>query len=146
MVSSVSGTSSYQSGYSVSSTDNSLTKDQKTTLEDILSKYDSSSMTDDTMKTMMDEIKASGIKPSKAFGEVMNAAGFKPPEKPQGSPPDDTTSAASASSNSKISQDLLAFIKKQETGSVTQDDIATLIETLQSSGQAAQGSLVDQKV
>jgi hypothetical protein len=142
MISSISGTSSYQYGYSVGSTDNSLSDDQKSTLQDILSKYDASSMTDDSTKTMMDEIKEAGIKPSKAFGEIMNAAGFKPPEKPSGPPPDEQ--ASGMNSNSKISEELLAFIKKQESGDISQNDIATLIQTLQNSGQSAQGSLVDQ--
>lgn len=142
MVNSISTTSSYQYGYSVGSTDNSLSEDQKSTLQDILSKYDASSMTDESTKKMMDEIKETGIKPSKAFGEIMNDAGFNPPEKPSGPPPDEA--ASGMNSDSKISEELLAFIKKQQSGDISQNDIATLIQTLQNSGQSAQGSLVDQ--
>jgi len=72
----------------------------------------------------------------------MNAAGFKPPEEPQGPPPED--SAQSTKEN--VPQYLLDFIEKQESGEVTQDDINALIQNLLNSGQTTQGQLVDQKV
>ncbi len=92
MVTGISSYSTYQYTSQVGSTNSSLTEEQKTTLEEILSKYDASSMTDEEVKKMMDEIRAAGIRPSKEFGEIMNEAGFKPPEKPQGPPPENSAS------------------------------------------------------
>ena len=129
----------YQPQFNYNST---LTDDQKTTLQEIISKYDPENMTAEDQKTMMDEIKAAGIQPSKEFGEVMNEAGFKPPEKPEGPPPDSSTQGT----NSNLPDYLLEFIQKQEAGTVTQDDINSLIQSLQNSGSTTSGNLVDQKV
>ena len=131
-------TSLYQNQVSSGS---QLTDDQKTTLEEILAKYDSESMTQESMKSMMDEIKEADIKPCKETREIMDAAGFQPPEKPQGPPPEEETS-----STQEIPQCILDFMEKQETGEVTDSDVNSLIQSLLSSGQTAQGSIVDQKV
>ena len=120
----------------------SLTEEKKSVLQEIISKYDPTSITSEDQKTMMEEIKAAGIGPSKDFGQIMNEAGFKPPEKPQGQPPEN--SAQSAKEN--LPDYLLEFIQKQEDGTVTQDDINSLIMSLQNSGNATNGILVDQKV
>jgi len=70
-----------------------MTEDQISALESILEKYDPEKMSDDEKKTMMDELKEAGIKPSKESKEMIETAGFdigKPPEGkgPQGPPPD----------------------------------------------------------
>jgi hypothetical protein len=72
----------------------------------------------------------------------MDAAGFKPPEKPQGPPPDDQMSGIQEA----LPQYLLDFIDKEEGGSVSQRDIDSLVKSLQSSGKMTEGVLVDQKV
>jgi len=147
MVSGVNSTSAYQYQSQVDST-TTLTDDQKKTLESILSKYDPSNMTQDSTKSLMDELKNSGIKPSKTVRDIMDAAGFKPPEKPQGgTPPDDSTSSTDSTSGaSTLPQYMLDFITKEESGNVTKDDIATLIQNLQSAGKTSSGTLVDQTV
>jgi hypothetical protein len=143
MVSGISSISSSQYQSQVSKS-NTLTDDQKETLQDILAKYDSDNMTADSMKEMMDEIKNAGIKPSKEFGQIMNDAGFKPPEKPQGPPPEDSTSSTSDSTT--LPDYLQDFITKEESGTVNQSDIDSLIQSLKSSGKMTEGVLVDQKV
>ena len=70
-----------------------MTDDQKTTLAEILEKYDAENITEDEKKSMMDEIKEAGITPSKESKEIIETAGFelgKPPEGkgPQGPPPE----------------------------------------------------------
>jgi hypothetical protein len=141
MVSSVSSLSSSQYQPQLNST-TKLTDDQKKKLDEILAKYDSSSMTSESTKTLMDELKSSNIPPCKETREAMDTAGFKPPEKPQGPPPDDSTQ----STKNALPQFLLDFIQKEESGSVSQEDINTLIQNLQNSGETTSGSLVDQKV
>jgi hypothetical protein len=139
MVNSISGMGSTQYMPQASS---KLTDDQKSQLEEIISNYDPENMTQEDMKSMMDEIRDAGITPSKDLRDIMDAAGFKPPEKPQGPPPDDSTSET----KQQLPDYLLDFIQKQESGSVTQDDINSLIKDLTSSGLSSQGSIVDQKV
>ena len=142
MVTGISGYNSYQFTSQISSSSSTLTDEQKTSLEEILAKYDPENMTEEETKTMMDEIRSAGIRPSREFGEIMNAAGFKPPERPQGSPPQDFAMGT----QENLPQYLLDFIQKLESGSVTQEDIDTLIKNLQNSGEAIHGQLVDQKV
>ena len=81
MVESISGVSSQYQQFSVSQT---MTDDEKELLNEILANYDSENMTAEESIAMMDEIKTAGIKPSKELRETMDAAGFKPPEKPEG--------------------------------------------------------------
>lgn len=118
--------------------DTPLTDDQKKKLTDILSKYDASSISKDGMKSLMEELKKADIKPGKEVREAMDAAGFKPPEKPGGQAPDQT-----GQTNAQPPQFVLDFLQKAQSGSVSQDDITTLISSLQSTGKQAQGSLVD---
>lgn len=125
-----------------------MTDDQKNTLESILSKYDPNNMTQDSMKSLMEELKKSGIKPSKDSKDIMDAAGFKPPEKSKGGTQSDesTSSTDSTSSTCTLPQYMLDFITKEESGNVTKDDITTLIQNLQSAGKTSSGTLVDQTV
>ena len=150
MVNNISGLSSYQYQSRVEST-NSLTDDQKKTLQDIISKYDPETITQDQMKSMMDEIKEAGIKPGKAFGEVMNAAGFKPPEKPQGAPPQGPPPQGpppdvQQSSDEDITTQLLNLLNQNKTGEVSENDINDFIQSLKNSGNSIIGTLVNQKV
>jgi Ca2+-binding EF-hand superfamily protein len=117
-----------------------MTDEQKQKLQDILSKYDPDSTTGDTMKAMMDEIKEAGIKPSKDFKEIMDKAGFKPPEKPSGPPPDDMQ----ADSSNDIKSQLLDLLDEQKSGTLTEDDINSFIESLKSSGSSTVGTLINQ--
>lgn len=148
MVSSISSSSVIQSNYQTS-TSSKLTDDQKSTLADILAKYDPENMTEEETMAMMDEIKAAGITPSKEFGEIMNAAGFKPPEKPQGPPPsegtDSTTSTSSSTVTAEVPEYMASFLEKQQSGTATEDDILSLIQSLLSTNQSTTGSIVDTK-
>ena len=162
----ISGVSSITSSLYTSSTStgNSLTDDQKKTLDSILANYDSSNLTADSTKSLLDALKSSGIQPSKAVQDYITSKGFdiKPPQGPP--PPDsmpglnslDSTSLSSSSgsgsssstygttSSSNLPAYLQDFIIKEETGTVTQDDINSLIASLQNSGQSTTGVLIDQ--
>lgn len=115
----------------------SLTDDEKKTVQNIISKYDAKNMTAESMRTMMDEIKSSGIKPSKDIKEMLDTAGFKPPEKPEGAPPD------RLQSSDEMPDFLTSFLEKQKSGELTEDDLISLIKNLQNSGSLAQGNLID---
>ena len=158
MISSISSASLYQYTSQTGSVSNVLTDDQKTKLQEIISQYDPNNMTADDMKSMMDEIKSAGITPSKGLKDTLDAAGFKPPEKPQGPPPNgqppenfvqsgsssNSSSTSSTSSSSDISQYLLDFLKKQNSGQVSQSDINSLIQKLTNYEASGSGSIIDQ--
>ena len=138
MISSVGSSSSIQYQTQVRQ-ETTLTDDQKTTLDEILAKYDSENMTEEDMKAMMDEIKAANIPPSKDLKEIMDAAGFEPPKKPEGEmppPPDDLK---------EIPDFMLDFMEKEQSGELTQEDVEALLEDLQARGFDTTGALVDEK-
>lgn len=122
-------------------TDTKLTDDQKKSLNEIISRYDSENINNETMKQMMEEIKSTGITPGKEFREIMDAAGFKPPAKPEGPPPVENTEM-----KEKVPDFLKEFLEKIESGKITDDDVSTLIQDLKNSGQDIQGLFVNQKV
>ncbi len=117
-----------------------LTDEQKETLQSIISNYDPENMTQESMKAMIDEIKEAGITPSKDMRDIMDAAGFKPPEKPKGPLPQE-----GANAQANIPQFLIDFMEKQQSGEVTQEDIDTLLSNLKAAGKTTVGSLIDQK-
>lgn len=119
----------------------SLTDEEKTTIQDIIAKYDSENVTKESMKAMMDEIKETGIKPSKDLKEILGTAGFEPPEKPQGLPPEKPTSETT-----EVPDFLLDFISKQKEGTLTESDINSLIQQLEDSGSFSQSNIVDKKI
>lgn len=142
MVGSIGSSGISASSFQMEFSSKKLTDEQKQTIEDIISKYDPENMTDESAKAMMDELKAAGIGPSREFGEIMNAAGFKPPEKPEGPPPQDSTQ----STQQEIPEFMVDFMQKQESGEVTDADIATLIQNLLNTNKSTTGSIIDQKV
>jgi hypothetical protein len=134
MVEGISGSSyQYQSYSSVSK---SLTDDQKETLQSILSNYDVESMTEEEKKEMFEQLKEAGIGMSDEVKSILDEAGFTPPEKPQGPPPEE---------DSEKSELLQSLYSKLESGEVTEDEITSLIKSLQDSGQLTTGVFFDQK-
>ena len=141
MINGVSGSSSLQYHYQVRQ-ETSLTDEQKTTLSEIIAQYDPENMSKDDMKTMMDEIKSANIPPSKDLKEIMDAAGFEPPKRPE----DEGAMPPPPQNGSKeIPGFIQEFMQKQESGEATQDDFNQLLQTLQEKGFDTTGLLFDQK-
>jgi SOS-response transcriptional repressor LexA len=124
--------------------ENKLTEDQKTTLTEIISKYDPENMSEETTKQMMDEIKEAGITPSKEFGEIMDKSGFKRPEPPKGGPMPPKSEIPNFTNKNSVEL-YLSFMSKQETGSATKDDFESLIQQLTANGEDLQGIFIDKK-
>ncbi|MFH0735882.1 MAG: hypothetical protein V1773_14670 [bacterium] len=142
MISSISSNNYQYQSQSVTKTETKLTDDQKTTLQSILDKYDPENMTEDSLMSMMDEIKEAGITPSKEFGEIMDTAGFERPEPPSGPPPSGPP-PSSSTSNSKTTQLVTDFLSLKDSGQATEDDLNTLLKTLIKSGENTSGLLID---
>lgn len=115
-----------------------LTDEQKEKLEEILSNYDPTNMTEDDKKTLMDELKSSGIKPSEEVKSIIEDAGFDM-EPPQGPPPSDGENQVSRPGF------IQEAIDKYNAGELTEEDLQELMEKLQESGEPPQGILLDQK-
>jgi hypothetical protein len=137
MVEGISSGSTYQY-HARNTVSKSLTDDQKETLQSIISNYDVDNMSDDDKKSMFDQIKEAGIGFNDEVKGMLDDAGFTPPEKPEGPPPSDD----GKSDKSQLIQDLLG---KVDTGEISQDEISSLIESLQKAGQSTTGVFMDQK-
>lgn len=138
MISGISGAGSFQY-QSVRET--KLTEDQKQQLEEILAKYDPENITEEQTKSLFEELKSSGIRPSKEVKEIIDATGFKPPQRPEGPPPEEMSGM-----NQNLPDYLMDFLEKQKTGNVTESDLNALIQELQNNGEINQGVLIDKKV
>jgi hypothetical protein len=120
-----------------------MTDEDKEKVSSILSNYDSSKITDESMQSMMEEIEAAGIKPGDDLMSMMDEAGFKPKEPPtgkgQGGP-------QGASSKGEMPEFLSDFVSKYQSGNVSDDDVASLVQQLQSKGMGSKGNIVDEGV
>ncbi|MGE5365298.1 MAG: hypothetical protein ACM3SM_14295 [Bacteroidota bacterium] len=141
MISSISSSNSYLY-QSSADTSNRLTDEQKKKLQEIIAQYDPETVTQEDMKNMMEEIDSAGIKPSKEFGEIMNEAGFKRPEKPEGA----EGAGPLSETQDDLAQKLLELLKEKESGSINQEDLDDFIDNLRNSMESSQGNIVNQKV
>jgi len=123
--------------------DYKLSDEQKTQLEEILSQYDSTNMTEEDKRSMMEEIKAAGIRPGEDLKNVMASAGFELPKPPAGSPPPMQT-GATTDTQYQQPQFLLDFLEKLNAGDVTETDIQSFIETLKTQSEELKGFFVNQ--
>ncbi len=117
-----------------------LTDDQKTQLQSILSKYDPAQMSEDSKKSLMEELKSSGIAPSHEVRSIIEDAGFdlKPP---QNGPPPSGGKAGMSAQKPDFIQDA---INKYESDELSEQDIETLIAKLKEWGEPPQGIIFNQ--
>lgn len=139
MIEGVSGSGMQSMGIGFSMNQNGpLTDDQKSVLTDILSKYDPANMTEEDKKSLMDELKESGIPPSREARELIENSGFEMGKPPEGSPP------AAMNGESQRPEFIQEAIDKYEAGELTDEDIKELITNLKKTGEQPQGILFDQ--
>ena len=136
-----------------------LTDDQKSQLQEIAAKYDPESMTREDVASMMAEIQEAGIRPGEDMKSILEEAGFElqPPQggappKGMGGPggPPPMGMGGSMGEDSEISDAVQDFVEKAMAGEVTEDDIASFLETIQSQTEDEEdetvlGLIVDQK-
>lgn len=118
----------------------SLTDDEKNSVEDIVAKYDSSSISESDFATMMDEINELGIAPSKDIIEILDEAGFEKPEgvePPPGPPRGEKT---------EIPDFLTELLQQKDEGTLSQEDFDSIMQNLQSSYEQDNGNLIDKSV
>lgn len=123
----VSSVSSSMGAMSQFSTE-SLTDDQKSTLEEILSNYDAENITEDETKSLMDEIKDAGIAPSEESKELIETAGFsmEPPEgeAPQGPPPEEGAMQTMQEMNPEVA----SIFEQFQNGEIDEDELKSQLE------------------
>lgn len=113
----------------------SLTSDQKETLSNILSNYDSSKMTEEDQKSLFDSMMSAGIPMSDETASIMEAEGFSAPEKPQGPPPPPPPQGGDQSSQLSSIDDetkdtLLSLIDQYLSGEIDEDGLKEAASSL----------------
>ncbi len=125
----------------------SLSEEQKTVLEKILSSYDPENMTSSDADAMRQELKEAGIGPSRELMNTMKSAGFQPPAGgPKPPPPMGSGMGASGSSildtlaESEESDDELnqttleKILEEYDLQNMTRTDLESLVHDLEDMG------------
>ena len=111
-----------------------LTDEQKETVNGILSNYDSSNMSEADVESMKAELKDAGIKPSEDLKGMMEEAGFEVPER---SGPQGAKGKGKPPEFSKL-------MEKLGTSNISEEEIQSFIENIQSEKGLFSGSIMDE--
>jgi hypothetical protein len=145
MIDQISGSTS-MSGLSNLFEAKTLTDEQKTKIEEILSNYDADSITADDAKEIFEAFKEAGITPSKGMKEAIDAAGFDAEElrslagfDQAGPPPPPPSSeiqstSTSTSLNSSTLQSLQTILNDYDLTALSEDQQSELLTRLQDAG------------
>jgi Ca2+-binding EF-hand superfamily protein len=117
-----------------------LTEDQKNKLEEILAKYDPANLTEADKKSLMDELKNSGIPRCKETFQMLKDAGFKLGH--GGGQPDGMQVGADGQQNSE----LLTLIQQLESGQITEEEFRALIGEMVQGDSVPTGSVINESV
>ncbi len=115
-----------------------MTDEQKSQFSEIIANYDSENMTKEDMESLRSELESAGIKPGDDLKGLMDEAGFKPPEKPQGNRP-----PQGANSGSALPDYMQDFANKFKSGTATDEDLETLMSFVQSQNMSYSGNIVN---
>ena len=111
-----------------------LTDEQKETVNSILSNYDSSNMSEADVESMKAELKDAGIKPSEDLKGMMEEAGFEVPER---SGPQGAKGKGKPPEFSKL-------MEKLGKSNISEEEIQSFIENIQSEKGLFSGSIMDE--
>ena len=121
-----------------------LTEEQKTQLQDIISKYDPNTMTQEDHMTMRQELKDAGIRPSRELRQTLSAEGFTPSSGQRPTSPEGVEGRPNRGSRPEEAEFLADYLEKLTSGEATEEDEQTLLESVQSQGTIQQGLVVDE--
>lgn len=133
MISSISNSSQVQRPMHPQS--QSLTDEEKETVNSILASYDSASMSETDVEAMRAEFKDAGIKPSEDLKGIMEEAGFEVPERsgPEG---------AKGGGKPKPPE-FTELMEKLEDSDISEDEIMSFIESIQNEKGSFSGAIMD---
>lgn len=117
-----------------------LTDEQKSKLEEILSKYDPANMTEADQKSLMEELRSANIPPCKATFETMEAAGFAKPTPPAGPPPDQTGSTTDSGS---VNASFLDLLRQFQAGEVSESEFLDELSAIKEELEQGSGAVID---
>lgn len=124
------GSNSIQSSLFSSLNKTKMTDEEKSTVAEILSQYDTENLSAADQKEMMEALKDSGIKPSKELFAMIKDAGFEIAPPP--SPPEELSVASVLSGDNSIDSttDLSSLLEKYQSGEITEDELRTQLQQM----------------
>lgn len=122
-----------------------MSDEEKTQVKSLLEQYDTENLSEDDTNTLFDQIKSLGVKPGDDLKTLMEDAGVKPPKPPEGGgrPPKGESSTETVSTKSNMPSYLSEFVSQAQSGSITDDDLNTILSTLQQNGYGTSGNIFD---
>ncbi len=121
-----------------------MSDEQKEQLTALLTNYNAEEMNPESMKSLMDEVKSLGIKPGDDMKNIMESAGFKRPEPPQGGMP--PRKGEKPEGGMEMPEFMSDFIQKYQSGSVSEDDYNSFLNELKSNGYGYNGNFIDEEM
>jgi hypothetical protein len=120
----------------------SLTDDQKTKVQEIISQYDLENLSKDDFEAIIEELKAEGIPRSKDTIEIMKEAGFEPPQ----GPPPKPMNEASSQIDDKTKTELLDLLQQYKSGGIDEEGFLANLQSIISDLFDLSGNVVDNTV
>lgn len=126
-----------------------LTDEEKNTLSEILSRYDSSDLTSESARSIMDEIREAGIKPCRDLENTAKTAGFDlakfRSQKPGGGmPPGGGMGMGGGRKiNTEGLEKLQTILSQYDLANLDSEDEESLFSQLNEAGFMKQGLMVD---
>ena len=119
----------------------------KSTVESILSKYDSSSLTTEDIKGIQQALRDAGVRPSRQVRQAIESAGFDPERlRPQGGPdamPPPKPQRGGGGVNMKALQSFSEILDGYDLSTLSSEEEENLINQLNSSGLMRTGVMLD---
>lgn len=122
-----------------------MTDEEKEQVYSIISKYNTEEMSEEDTQSLLEEIQATGVKPGDDLMGILEESGVEMPEPPQkGSmPPPQEDESKEITTNEDMPSYLNEFISKAQSGEISDDEVNTIINTLQQNGYTTNGNIFD---
>lgn len=127
----------------------SMTEEQKSAAEEILSKYDPENLSEEDANAIKEELREAGIKPSRELGTLIEESGFDPEQfRPAGPPPGGPGGPGKpGGSENLVSEEglktLAEILEEYDVENLSEDDLTAIQAKLTEAGFYGQGSVVD---
>ncbi len=128
----------------------SLTEDQQSKIQTILSQYDPENVSTEDAKAIFQAFKDAGIKPARGMKEAIEAAGFDAEDlrtkgMPEGDHPHRMENSSTSGINLTALRSLQDLLSQFDLTNLTEENANSLSSKLQELGLISSGSVIDIK-
>jgi hypothetical protein len=135
---------------------NSLSDDQKSSIADILSKYDPENLSEEDVEAIKDELKEAGVRPSAELKAAIEEAGFDaeafrpsgpPPGGPGqagGPPPGPPPGGESEEASEETLKTIASIFEEYDLENLNEDDLDEIQQRLQEARISLPGAVINQ--